>query len=144
MTREEKIRQASIEYTYRNTPMCRCGGVFSEMVDELNRNKSFEEGAKLADAHQDSAKVYTKQELLDMGFAFDLNGNIRTPDECYESSVRHLEYRKQKFIDKACEWLEQHHEDYYQYDAWGGECVNLTTLIQDFKKAMGSDETSTL
>lgn len=39
-------------------------------------------------------------------------------------------------IEKACEWLEQHHEDYYQYDAWGGECVNLTTLIQDFKKAM--------
>lgn len=49
MTREEKIRQASIEYTYRNTPMCIGGGAFSEMVDELNRNKSFEEGAKWAD-----------------------------------------------------------------------------------------------
>ena len=49
MTREEQIRQASIEYTYRNTPMCIGGGAFSEMVDELNRNKSFEEGAKWAD-----------------------------------------------------------------------------------------------
>ena len=50
MTREEQIRQASIEYTYRNTPMCIGGGAFSEMADELNRNKSFEEGAKWADA----------------------------------------------------------------------------------------------
>lgn len=49
MTREEQIRQASIEYTCRNTPMCIGGGAFSEMVDELNRNKSFEEGAKWAD-----------------------------------------------------------------------------------------------
>lgn len=49
MTREEQIRQASIEYTYRNRPMCIGGGAFSEMVDEMNRNKSFEEGAKWAD-----------------------------------------------------------------------------------------------
>ena len=49
MTREEEIRQASIEYTIGNRPMCIGGGVFSEIVDELNRNKSFEEGAKWAD-----------------------------------------------------------------------------------------------
>lgn len=92
MTREEQIKQAGIEYTYRNRPMCIGGGAFSEMVDEMNRNKPFEEGAKWADA---------------------------------------------TMIEKACEWLRQHHEDYYQYDAWGGECVNLTTLIQDFKKSYG-------
>lgn len=50
MTREEQIRQAGIEYTYRNKPMCIGGGAFSEMVDEMNRNKPFEEGAKWADA----------------------------------------------------------------------------------------------
>lgn len=51
MTREEQIRQAGIEYTYRNRPMCIGGGAFSEMVDEMNRNKAFEEGAKWADEH---------------------------------------------------------------------------------------------
>lgn len=51
MTREEEIRQASIEYTIGNRPMCIGGGAFSKMVDELNRNKSFEEGAKWADKH---------------------------------------------------------------------------------------------
>lgn len=49
MTREEQIRQAGIEYTYRNRPMCIGGGAFLEMVDEMNRNKAFEEGAKWAD-----------------------------------------------------------------------------------------------
>lgn len=49
MTREEQIRQASIEYTYQKQPMCIGGGAFSEMVDEMNRNHAFEEGARWAD-----------------------------------------------------------------------------------------------
>lgn len=49
MTREEEIRQASIEYTYKNKPMCIGGGAFSKIMDEMNRNHSFEEGAKWAD-----------------------------------------------------------------------------------------------
>lgn len=49
MTREEQIRQASIEYTYKDRPMCIGGGTFSEVVDEMNRNYAFEEGAKWAD-----------------------------------------------------------------------------------------------
>lgn len=49
MTREEQIRQASIEYTIKNRPMCIGGGAFSEVVDEMNRNYAFEEGAKWAD-----------------------------------------------------------------------------------------------
>ena len=47
MTREEQIRRASIEYTLKNRPKCICG----DMEDELNRNPSFEEGAKWADMH---------------------------------------------------------------------------------------------
>lgn len=47
MTREEQIRRASIEYTLKNRPKCICG----DMEDELNRNPSFEEGAKWADEH---------------------------------------------------------------------------------------------
>lgn len=49
MTREEQIRQASIEYTCKNIPMCIGGGSFSDVVDEMNRNYAFEEGAKWAD-----------------------------------------------------------------------------------------------
>lgn len=49
MTREEQIRQAGIEYTIKNRPMCVGGGTFSDIVDEMNRNPSFEEGAKWAD-----------------------------------------------------------------------------------------------
>lgn len=49
MTREEEIKQASIEYTIRNAPMCIGGDAFSEIIDKRNRNHAFEEGAKWAD-----------------------------------------------------------------------------------------------
>lgn len=91
MNREEQIRQASIEYTLKNRPMCIGGDAFAEMADELNRNPSFEEGAKWADM---------------------------------------------TMIEKACKWLEQHQEDYYEYDAWDGDYVNFKSLIIDFRKAM--------
>lgn len=49
MTRDEQIRQASIEYTFlRGTPICLGGDAFAEL-NELNRNYAFEEGAKWAD-----------------------------------------------------------------------------------------------
>ena len=50
MTREKEIRQASIEYTIKDIPMCVGGSAFSEVVDEVNRNHAFEEGAKWAGA----------------------------------------------------------------------------------------------
>ena len=52
MTREEQIRQASIEYTIKDRPMCIGGGAFSEIVDEMNRNFAFEAGAKWSDKTQ--------------------------------------------------------------------------------------------
>lgn len=39
-------------------------------------------------------------------------------------------------IDKACEWLLQHQDDYLDYDAWKGNYTNFERLIVDFKKAM--------
>ena len=172
MTREEQIIEAGIDFTLRTRPMCIGGAAFDDAMREMNRNKSFEEGAKWADEHpnlysdekyhtvkvkdldelnrkakaydqlilnvygqidrnQDSANIYTKQELLDMGFAFDLNGNIRTPDECYESSVRHLEYRKQKFIGKACEYLKANMQIPENVGNW-----YIESFIQQFRKAM--------
>ena len=52
MDREERIRKASIDYTFlKGVPMCLCGDAFAEMADELNRNRAFEEGAKWADSN---------------------------------------------------------------------------------------------
>ena len=49
MTREQQIIQASIEYTIKTRPVCIGGDAFSELVDKMNRNHAFEEGAKWAD-----------------------------------------------------------------------------------------------
>ena len=128
MTRKEEIKNASIEYTLKNRPNCICGDAFAEMADELNRNPAFEEGAKWADENPNKNLVYTKKELLDMGFGFDLNGNISTPQEIEERTKKYINYRKAKWIEEACKWLEQHQEDYDMYDAW--------EFIIDFRKAM--------
>lgn len=90
MTRKEEIRQASIKYTLKNRPNFICG----DMEDELYRNFAFEEGAKWADANP-----------MDMGFGFDLNGNISTPQEIEERTKKYINYRKAKWIEKTCEWL---------------------------------------
>lgn len=51
MTREEQIRQASIEHTMGNAPKCIGGDAFSGIMDGMNRNHAFEEGIKWADEH---------------------------------------------------------------------------------------------
>ena len=64
MTREEEIRQASIEYTCKNNPMCIGGSAFSEIIDEMNRNYSFEEGAKWADNNPKFNWINVEDDLL--------------------------------------------------------------------------------
>lgn len=49
MTREEEIIEAGIDYTMSVRPMCLGGLAFEEDIRKMNRNKSFEEGAKWAD-----------------------------------------------------------------------------------------------
>ena len=49
MKREEQIRQARIEYTIKNTPIRIDDNAFLKIIDELNINHTFEEGAKWAD-----------------------------------------------------------------------------------------------
>ena len=140
MTRKEQIRQAGIEYTYRNRPMCIGGGSFSEMVDEMNRNKPFEEGAKWADENPNKKLVYTKKELLDMGFTFDLNGNISVPQEIEEKTKKYINYQKDKWIKKACEWFIGEFSQMQDRDGHPNvesrSCVSVEELIQDFRKVM--------
>lgn len=92
MTREEQFK----EYLkVRNIP-----------IDSLEAN-SIIEGIEWADEHPDSKHTYTKQQLIDMGFAFTTNGDIVMPDQLNEDLKKYLEYRKQKFIEKSKEWLER-------------------------------------
>ncbi len=75
--------------------------------------------------------IYTKQELMDMGFGFDLNGNISTPQEIEERTKKYINYRKEKWLKKACDWLDNNAED---YTIDGG--LSIEALIYFFKKAM--------
>lgn len=93
--------------------------------DYEDMKSAFEEGAMWADENPNKNLVYTKKELLDMGFGFDLNGNISTPQEIEERAKKYINYRKAKWIEKACEWLLK-----------GGYFVNNTETINDFKQAM--------
>ena len=99
MTREEQIEKAEIKY-FNETIFDGC-----DYVGEVAKTAAFIAGANWADENPNKKLVYTKQELLDMGFGFDLNGNIQTPNECYERSIKYTEYKKQKLIEKACEVL---------------------------------------
>lgn len=62
MTREEQIIEAGIDYTMSVRPMCVGGLAFEEDIRKMNRNKSFEEGAKWADKTMiDKACEWLKQ-----------------------------------------------------------------------------------
>lgn len=56
MEREKEIIEAGIDYTMSVRPMCIGGLAFEDEIRQMNRNKSFEEGAKWADSHP--LKVY--------------------------------------------------------------------------------------
>ncbi|MBR6517632.1 MAG: hypothetical protein IKT40_12445 [Bacilli bacterium] len=76
--------------------------------------------------------IYTKKELRDMGFAFDLNGNILTPKEAYKMAEKHIEHRKKKLIDKACKWLEENTNPTF----YNGNGLTTEEFINNFIKAM--------
>lgn len=120
MKREEEIMQeANTRYSVSHP--------FIDIAKE-----SFIEGAKWADENPDKNLVYTKQELLNMGFGFDLNGNISTPQEIEERSKKYINHRKSKRIEKACEWLEEKNKT-CMYEL---EMILGKQFINDFKKAM--------
>ena len=63
MSREQQIIDAGIEYTMQNNPICIGGDNFYEASKMLNRNSSFEAGAKWADAHPKSPWISVKDDL---------------------------------------------------------------------------------
>ena len=57
-------------------------------------------------------------------------------ESSFSDDLKLLGYRegKKEIITKACEWLEQHKEDYNKYDAWIGEYVDFNALITDLRR----------
>ena len=122
MTREEEIHKAAEEFAFSHKTET------SDFHDAIN---DFYYGAKWADENPNSKIIYTKEELIKIGFAFDLNGNIRTPEECYDSSIKYTEYRKQRYIDKTCEYL------YQALNNGDIDVKNMELFIDNFKKTIG-------
>lgn len=96
MKREDEIKQAAEQYAW--------------VGDLYDIQAAFTAGAKWADANPTHCSVrmvdsqsYSKQQLREMGFAFDLNGNILSPN--------HLAINAAKYaIEKACEVLKEKNE----------------------------------
>lgn len=119
--REEEIKQAEIKYSY-DTLFDGC-----DYIGQYAKQEAFIAGAKWADEHPDSKHTYTKQQLIDMGFAFTINGDIVTPEQSNEYLKKYLQYQKQKFIKNACDWLVGNAEDSVE---------SALYLVAKFKRAM--------
>lgn len=138
--RQEQIREASIETKIQ------------DLSKQVIYSLGFIDGANWSDEHPDKNNVYTKQELRDMGFGFDLNGNIVTLEEYNEMVKRGNEHIKNKLIEKACEWLKN---TMYLHTEWETDDFGITdsidwvtsdydtvdTFIEAFKKNL-TDETN--
>lgn len=114
MTREEEIEKEAHR--------------ISQNGDEY---QSFIQGAEWADENPDSKHIYTKQQLIDMGFAFTTNGDIVTPDQLNEDLKKYLKYQKQKFIENAVKYLEANFPDIENVGGWYKE-----SFINNFRKTM--------
>lgn len=124
MTREEQIIEKA--------------GKDSEIFYKVNDNYGdcfhggFIDGAKWADEHPDKRKVYTKDELYKMGFAFDTNGNIADPRRDAEMWDRYVEYKQNKWLDKVCKYITPILKTYCS-----DECIK--ELIEGLKNKLDGD-----
>lgn len=118
MSREEQIKQ-EIE-----NQIIGCSGEYTDGYE-----KGFINGAIWADENPDKNDMYTKQQLRKMGFAFDLNVNIESPNDLASAAAHYI-------VDKACEWLDSHFYDYEFEDKLGYKFMSKDRLIEGFKKAM--------
>lgn len=112
MTRKEQILNKAIDYSAIEENFLEYEDEFGNVCnDKAFVEKAFIESAKWADANPNKKLVYTKKELLDMGFRFDQNGNISIPQE--------IEERKKLF--------EAIKENGYK---WNAETKTLEKLIE--------------
>ncbi len=131
MTREEQIREASIDYQLSTNPRVIGGDAFADFAREMNVNQSFIAGAIWSD-NNPSPKALAK-ELYRLGYTITLNGDIIPRAEEEKAMKSYIEYHKSQVIEKACEWLEEFTMDYVN-DTKLGFCKK--EFIKDFRKAM--------
>ena len=127
----------------RKNQICEAGQQYLDSMDEFQRyhtypREAFIDGAKWSDEHPDSKHIYTKQQLIDMGFAFTTNGDIVTPDQLNEDLKKYLEYQKRKFIEKGKEWIEKNFrsDGYFSLYYLGCAIYTPENIAKDFCKAM--------
>lgn len=132
MKRKEQIQDAAADHRD-----CVCCGFYDPVADA--RQESFVEGAEWADEHPDSKHVYTKKQLLDMGFAFTTNGDIVTPEQSNKDLKKYLNYQKRKLIEKACKWLQENLSEGSDPDNYPMvRCydIDMEDFINDFSREM--------
>lgn len=90
----------------------------------------------------------TKEEIIDAGIEYTMNTRpVCIGGASFEEDMRMFnrnpafeagaEWMKKKFIDKACEWLEDiDFEMQYQYSEDGSTFFDGGIFIEDFRKAM--------
>lgn len=127
MTREEEIRQ-EVDF--------RLSGSFGNCFEGYE--EGFIDGAKWADENPTPCSVrlignqsYSKRQLREMGFAFDLNGNVLSPNHLAKNAAQYV-------IEKACKWLENNVNNYIITDVYLGK-VQLkisSIMFDDLKKVM--------
>jgi hypothetical protein len=127
----------------RKNQICEAGQQYLDSMDEFQRyhtypREAFIDGAKWSDEHPDSKHTYTKQQLIDMGFAFTINGDIVPPDQLNEDLKKYLEYQKRKFIEKGKEWIEKNFrsDGYFSLYYQGTFPYTPKNIAKDFCKAM--------
>ena len=81
------------------------------LMESSDWRSGFKSGVRWADAHPN----LTEEEQVGMGGLG-------------------IEWQKQALIKKACEWIKIHIEDYYVYDAWIGDYIDVDALIRDLRK----------
>ena len=126
----------------RKSQICEAGQQYLDSMDEFQRYHTYPsealiDGAKWADEHPDSKHTYTKQQLIDMGFAFTTNGDIVTPDQLNEDLKNYLKYQKQKFIEQAKEWLKNTIDDDVLVKCGSVvKCVDVDEFVSYFSEKM--------
>lgn len=128
----------------RKNQICEAGQQYINSMDDFQYyhtypREAFIDGAKWADEHPDSKHTYTKQQLIDMGFAFTTNGDIVPPDQLNEDLKKYLEYQKRKFIEKACKWLQENLSEGFDPDNYPMvRCydIDMEDFIKEFSREM--------
>lgn len=105
MTREEEIKRAALD--------CHSSATFIAFV----------RGAKWADNNPKN-DVYR-----------DANGDVLSLEEIEKRYKQGVKHRKQKIIDKACEWI-KNNKHLYKVLSFGSLSTDWDKFIREFRKAM--------